>query len=51
MIVTSSVKATRAPLVEAQQLAVVLALARAVLAAAEVQDDEVVALELARAGA
>ena len=46
MIVTSSVNATRAPLVEAQQLAVVLALARAVLAAAEVQHEQVVALQL-----
>jgi hypothetical protein len=36
----------RAELVEAQQLAVVLALARAVLAAAEVQDEDVVALDL-----
>jgi hypothetical protein len=36
----------RAELVEVEQLAVVLALARAVLAAAEVQDQDVVALEL-----
>jgi hypothetical protein len=35
-----------APLVEAQQLAVVHALARAVLAAAEVQDEQVVALQV-----
>src|SRR6266496_43400 len=46
MIETSSVNATEHSSLEVQQLAVVLALARAVLAAAEVQDERVVALQV-----